>query len=578
MAAAVDVPPIANGKTGTVWTAVGHIFCAVVGAGVLGLPNSLAWLGWVAGPMCLCIFFAISLWSAHLLAQLYQVDGIEFARYHHAVQHILGRTGSIAVAVFQMLNLVLSCIAYSITGAIAMRTISGYLGTQPTKEWQFVLIMGAIELVFSQIPSLEEIWWVSALGTISSLGYVLITLGLGLAYSGNHAGSIGGRPGTSPANKIFSIFSSLGNLAFAFGFAQVLLEIQDTLRQPPKAQGTMQKAVSVSVTSAFCFYISSAVACYAALGNDVPGEVLEGFEQAPDWVMILANILIAVHMVTAWQVWAQPVYETIESHVKARFLRRQLAVRDGAAAAAAEGKAGAAADKEAEGHLPAVAEDVLEGGGSLSAGGASTAVSLRGSSTLSSRRMSRRSMGTMSVSNSAPIPDLVPQDWHPRSERLRPVHSSADNLPTLAASNTTSKGLSHHHLGRLSALSSLGSAAMYHLDTGAANERVPLNDQGYLLPFWQRLLIRSSFVGLCTLVACVVPFFSAVVGLVGAITFWPLTIGFPFAMYVKVFKPEGGIVVLMKVVAAVMLVVAVAATIGSFQNILVSWSTYKLFS
>lgn len=74
------------------------------------------------------------------------------------------------------------------------------------------------------------------------------------------------------------------------------------------------------------------------------------------------------------------------------------------------------------------------------------------------------------------------------------------------------------------------------------------------------------------------PFFSAVVGLVGAITFWPLTIGFPFAMYVKVFKPEGGIVVLMKVVAAVMLVVAVAATIGSFQNILVSWSTYKLFS
>lgn len=34
----------------------------------------------------------------------------------------------------------------------------------------------------AQIPSLEEIWWVSALGTISSLGYVFISLGLGLAY------------------------------------------------------------------------------------------------------------------------------------------------------------------------------------------------------------------------------------------------------------------------------------------------------------------------------------------------------------------------------------------------------------
>jgi hypothetical protein len=25
----------------------------------------------------------------------------------------------------------------------------------------------------------------------------------------------------------------------------------------------------------------------------------------------------------------------------------------------------------------------------------------------------------------------------------------------------------------------------YHLDTGAANEHVPMNDQGYYLPLWQ---------------------------------------------------------------------------------------------
>lgn len=107
-----------------------------------------------------------------------------------------------------------------------MQTIARYLGTEPTKEWQLVLVMGALELVFSQVrplsagaagctcrrlhacctagqrhghkrqlgcvtpssppapprslplqfPSLEEIWWVSALGTASSLGYVLIAL------------------------------------------------------------------------------------------------------------------------------------------------------------------------------------------------------------------------------------------------------------------------------------------------------------------------------------------------------------------------------------------------------------------
>lgn len=31
-----------------------------------------------------------------------------------------------------------------------------------------------------------------------------------------------------------------------------------------------------------------------------------------------------------------------------------------------------------------------------------------------------------------------------------------------------------------------------------------MNDQGYLLPFWQRLLLRSTYVLLCTAVACII--------------------------------------------------------------------------
>ena len=59
---------------------------------------------------------------------------------------------------------------------------------------------------------------------------------------------------------------------------QVLLEIQDTLRQPPKARTSMHKAITIGVSGAFVFYFSSAVACYSALGDSVPGEVLSGFE------------------------------------------------------------------------------------------------------------------------------------------------------------------------------------------------------------------------------------------------------------------------------------------------------------
>ena len=152
---------------------------------------------------------------------------------------------------------------------------------------------------------------------------------------------------------------------------QVLMEIQDTLRQPPRAVHTMTSAVRVAVTAAFGFYISSAIACYSALGNGVPGMVLQGFEgelcrrlssgwpadvggmgwlgptrlgcwlvavsspkspllvwayspgfskrlvsaslcpcpcptsaaaDAPEWILVVANICIVIHMVTAWQV------------------------------------------------------------------------------------------------------------------------------------------------------------------------------------------------------------------------------------------------------------------------------------
>jgi amino acid permease len=60
----------------------------------------------------------------------------------------------------------------------------------------------------------------------------------------------------------------------------VLLEIQDTLKQPPQAAKTMKKAMNIAITGAFAFYLSVAVTGYSALGLNeqmMPGQVLEGF-------------------------------------------------------------------------------------------------------------------------------------------------------------------------------------------------------------------------------------------------------------------------------------------------------------
>lgn len=59
-------------RRGTVWTATAHIITAVIGAGVLSLAWSVAQLGWVAGPLILLLFAAITVVSVNLLSDCYR--------------------------------------------------------------------------------------------------------------------------------------------------------------------------------------------------------------------------------------------------------------------------------------------------------------------------------------------------------------------------------------------------------------------------------------------------------------------------------------------------------------------------
>lgn len=45
------------------------------------------------------------------------------------------------------------------------------------------------------------------------------------------------------------------------------------------------------------------------------------------------------------------------------------------------------------------------------------------------------------------------------------------------------------------------------------------------------LALRAGFVALTTMIAIGIPFFNAILGLMGSITFWPITVYYPVAMY-----------------------------------------------
>ncbi|KAI8467603.1 MAG: transmembrane amino acid transporter protein-domain-containing protein [Monoraphidium minutum] len=302
-------------------TAAGHLVTAVIGAGILGLPYAVSWLGWAAGLACLVIFFVITLWSCTMLTDCYHYKGKRHTRYKWAVLHIIGPRHAVVLEVCQKLNMCLTTIGYMIAAADSMRYIArlackraGVEACPLDAQWQHTLIFGAVQILMSMMPNLESAWWSSIIGALMSIGYSVLAVALGASQAGNHQGSLTGRT-APPLDKVFGVFNSLGNIAFAFNSAIILMEIQDTLREPPRAEVSMKKTVRVGLGSTFAFYVAVSVCGYMALGDTVPDNVLLGFSNSPDWVSLLANFMVLIHMVSAFQVYAQPVFQTIEDVV-----------------------------------------------------------------------------------------------------------------------------------------------------------------------------------------------------------------------------------------------------------------------
>lgn len=80
-------------------------------------------------------------------------------------------------------------------------------------------------------------------------------------------------------------------------------ELQDTLKSSPAENKVMKRASFVGVSTTTMFYVLCGCVGYAAFGNDAPGNFLTGFGfYEPFWLIDLANVCIAIHLIGAYQV------------------------------------------------------------------------------------------------------------------------------------------------------------------------------------------------------------------------------------------------------------------------------------
>ncbi|CAI9764011.1 unnamed protein product [Fraxinus pennsylvanica] len=193
-------------RTGTVWTASAHIITAVIGSGVLSLAWATAQLGWIAGPTMLFLFSFVTYYTSTLLASCYRScdpdTGKRNYTYMDAVEANLGGFKVKICGAIQYLNLFGVAIGYTIASSISMMAIkkSNCLGIAKVAE------TGKIR------GSLTGI----------SIGYV------------------------TQMEKVWRSFQALGDIAFAYSYSLILIEIQDTIKSPPSEYKTMKKATLLS--------------------------------------------------------------------------------------------------------------------------------------------------------------------------------------------------------------------------------------------------------------------------------------------------------------------------------------------
>jgi len=118
---------------------------------------------------------------------------------------------------------------------------------------------------------------------------------------------------TSTNDLIFRIFNALGQISFAFAGHAVALEIQATIPSTPEKPSKIpmwKGAIGAYVINAIC-YFPVALIGYWAFGRDVEDNVLMSLER-PAWLIASANLMVFIHVVGSYQVYAMPVFDLIE--------------------------------------------------------------------------------------------------------------------------------------------------------------------------------------------------------------------------------------------------------------------------
>nr|XP_028951367.1 lysine histidine transporter-like 6 isoform X2 [Malus domestica] len=308
--------PVDNARRAKWWYSTFHTVTAMIGAGVLSLPYAMAYLGWGPGTMVLVISWCMTLNTMWQMIQLHEcVPGTRFDRYIDLGRHAFGpKFGPWIVLPQQMIVQVGCDIVYMVTGGKCLKKFVEMVcaNCTPVKQSYWIVIFGSLHFFLSQLPNFNSVAGVSLAAAIMSLSYSTIAWA-GCLSKGQVENVSYAYKKTSPADYMFRVFNALGQISFAFAGHAVVLEIQATISSTPEKPSRIpmwKGALGAYFINAIC-YFPVALIGYWAFGQDVDDNVLIDLKK-PAWLIAAANLMVVVHVIGSYQVYAMPVFDMLE--------------------------------------------------------------------------------------------------------------------------------------------------------------------------------------------------------------------------------------------------------------------------
>ncbi|KAF8775741.1 hypothetical protein HU200_004270 [Digitaria exilis] len=315
--------PINGSRNAKWWYSAFHNVTAMVGAGVLSLPYAMSQLGWGAGVTVMILSWIITLYTLWQMVEMHEmVPGRRFDRYHELGQYAFGEKLGLWIVVPQQLVVEVGVnIVYMVTGGTSLQKFHDTVceNCKHIKLTYFIMIFASAHFVLSQLPNFDSISGVSLAAAVMSLSYSTIAWGASV-HNGKVADVDYSLSASTTPGKVFDFLAALGSVAFAYAGHNVVLEIQATIPSTPEkpSKKPMWRGVVVAYIVVALCYLPVSFVGYWAFGNSVKGDILVTLNK-PKWLIALANMMVVIHVIGSYQIYAMPVFDMIETVLVKKF-------------------------------------------------------------------------------------------------------------------------------------------------------------------------------------------------------------------------------------------------------------------